>query len=258
MELNFLLAVIVVAYACTLFLTFSYDIERLQVLNFVTAHKDDVNSVAWDNKNTSHIVYTGGDDCNIFVWDRRIIGKGQKPAGVLIGHQEGITHVSSQGDSLHLISNGKDQFLKYWDIRKRHPISKMKSMPPLCRQPGFDYRSQNYNYANCPKHPCDCSARDFKGHTVLRTLIRCDFSPLETTGQRYIYTGSSSGAVFIYDLLGDGKPSKILLTDVDNSDEEDWDRPIRDVSWHPKYPLIVAPSFNRNIYGWKYKEKTFL
>jgi DDB1- and CUL4-associated factor 11 len=41
----------------------------------------------------------------------------------------------------------------------------------------------------------------FSGHSVLSTLIRCQFSPIETTGQRYIYTGSSDGRIHIYDLL---------------------------------------------------------
>ena len=47
----------------------------------------------------------------------------------------------------------------------------------------------------------DDSVFTFKGHSVYQTLIRCQFSPLETTGQRYIYTGSSDGRVFIYDLV---------------------------------------------------------
>ena len=41
----------------------------------------------------------------------------------------------------------------------------------------------------------------FKGHQVYSTLIRCQFSPLETTGQRYVYTGSSDGKIHIYDLV---------------------------------------------------------
>lgn len=29
----------------------------------------------------------------------------------------------------------------------------------------------------------------FRGHQVLKTLIRCHFSPRESTGQSYIYSG---------------------------------------------------------------------
>lgn len=33
----------------------------------------------------------------------------------------------------------------------------------------------------------------YRGHRVRKSLLRAKFSPLETTGQRYIYTGSSTG-----------------------------------------------------------------
>lgn len=231
----------------------SYDIEALQVLNFVAAHKDDVNTVAWDNRDISHIVYTGSDDCYIFVWDRRTLGKSKKPEGVLVGHQEGITNISSQGDSVHLISNGKDQVLKYWDIRKKLPIAQLKSMPPLKRQKDFDYRHMHYK-KNSRRHPLDESIADFKGHSVLQTLIRCDFSPLETTGQKYIYTGSASGSVFIYDVASQKKVSELELYAEDEPGlYEETGKPIRDVSWHPKYPLIAATAFDGSIYLWDYK-----
>lgn len=52
------------------------------------------------------------------VWDRRcFVSKGQ-PAGILMGHLEGITSIDSRGDGRYLISNGKDQTTKLWDIRK--------------------------------------------------------------------------------------------------------------------------------------------
>lgn len=52
------------------------------------------------------------------MWDRRcFIAKG-KPAGVLVGHLEGITFLDTRGDGRYFISNGKDQAIKLWDIRK--------------------------------------------------------------------------------------------------------------------------------------------
>lgn len=33
----------------------------------------------------------------------------------------------------------------------------------------------------------------YRGHRVKKTLIRAKFSPQETTGQRYIYTGCGTG-----------------------------------------------------------------
>jgi DDB1- and CUL4-associated factor 11 len=46
-------------------------------------------------------------------------------------------------------------------------------------------------------HPDDCSVMSYRGHTVLRTLIRCHFSPAETTGSQYIYSGSADGVVHV-------------------------------------------------------------
>jgi hypothetical protein len=45
-------------------------------------------------------------------------------------------------------------------------------------------------------HPQDASLRTYRGHQVFQTLIRSYFSPMHTTGQRYIYSGSSDGSVF--------------------------------------------------------------
>ena len=48
------------------------------------------------------------------------------------------------------------------------------------------------------KHPHDCSIQTLRGHTVSTTLIRAHWSPMHTTGQRFVYTGSSDGHVYIY------------------------------------------------------------
>lgn len=55
------------------------------------------------------------------VWDRRVLkrdGKKGSPVGVLVGHVEGLTHIDSRGDGRYLITNGKDQCIKLWDMRK--------------------------------------------------------------------------------------------------------------------------------------------
>lgn len=46
------------------------------------------------------------------------------------------------------------------------------------------------------KSPYDKSIMTYYGHHKLfKTLIRCDFSPAFSTGQKYIYTGSTDGTV---------------------------------------------------------------
>lgn len=39
----------------------------------------------------------------------------------------------------------------------------------------------------------DTSVMTYRGHRVKKSLIRAKFSPSETTGQRYIYTGCGTG-----------------------------------------------------------------
>ena len=46
-------------------------------------------------------------------------------------------------------------------------------------------------------HPKDCSVMTYRGHAVLRTLIRCYFSPTETTGGQYLYSGSYDGKIHV-------------------------------------------------------------
>lgn len=54
-----------------------------------------------------------------------------------------------------------------------------------------------YPGSRVQKHPNDCSVMTYRGHKVLKTLIRCGFSPAESTGQRYVYSGSEDGKAHV-------------------------------------------------------------
>lgn len=63
-------------------------------------------------------------------------------------------------------------------------------------------RSHENRYGHYPKpkylaHPRDCSVMTYRGHQVLRTLIRCQFSPIETTGGQYLFSGSTDGKIHV-------------------------------------------------------------
>ena len=51
------------------------------------------------------------------VWDRRTLGRNPKPAGLFVGHTDGMTHLDPKGDGRYLISNCKDHTVKLWDLR---------------------------------------------------------------------------------------------------------------------------------------------
>lgn len=239
-----------------------YDMMQNTVTTVVQeAHDDEINSVCWANRESSNLLFTGSDDCFVKVWDRRALGKNNTPSGVFIGHQEGVTNVASKGDGLYLASNGKDQLLKVWDIRKMNDFETFaKKLKPLRRATNFDYRGQSYPLKNSQtKHSQDRSVFTFKGHGVLSTLIRCQFSPIETTGQRYVYTGSSDGKIHIYDLLtGDTAMTLPQYGPASRRDCNDYyyrnmgrsGCPARDVSWHPHYPVLASTSFDQTVKIW--------
>lgn len=130
--------------------------------------------------------------------DRRSLGASQKPAGVLVGHTEGITNVSAKGDGRYIISNGKDQALRLWDLRAMRGSADFDTFAGQ----RYGIRNYDYRYGYYPKpryaaHPRDCSVMTYRGHAVLKTLIRCHFSPAETTGAQYLYSGSADGRIHV-------------------------------------------------------------
>lgn len=58
----------------------------------------------------------------------------------------------------------------------------------------MDYPLRNLDV----RHPQDCSVQTLRGHFVTTTLIRAYWSPLHTTGQRFVYSASADGCVYIY------------------------------------------------------------
>lgn len=62
-----------------------------------------------------------------------------------------------------------------------------------------DYRMGAYPGRNVNvRHPNDASIQTLRGHSVMGTLIRAYWSPMHTTGQRFVYTGSADGRVHIF------------------------------------------------------------
>jgi len=243
---------------------FVYDLQGMRRTVRIVAHDDDVNSCCWADSSSGNVLISASDDTFLKVWDRRSLGVHTKPAGALVGHTEGITYVSPKGDGRYVVSNGKDQTMRLWDLRKMTSHSDWENLAPRHYGLGrnWDYRQGVYRTPRYDAHPNNCSVMAYRGHQVLRTLIRCHFSPEETTGGSYLYTGSSDGRIHIYSLDGQIVQvidrSKSLPISFDPSELEPnmedragprprrhygiFHRPgvVRDVSWHSREPVLMS------------------
>ncbi len=165
-----------------------------------------------------------------------------RPCGVFIGHCEGLTHVSTKNDGRFLISQGKDQCIKLWDVRKTASASTCNDigMPPKDRR--WDYRYEQYpGPSAAARRYRDDAVMTYSGaHETLQTLIRSYFSPMHSTGQKYIYTGSSTGSCTVYDVL----TGKVVASLTGHQ------AATRDVSWHPLGPFLTTVSWDHRVILW--------
>ncbi|SPO03780.1 related to WD repeat protein [Cephalotrichum gorgonifer] len=234
-----------------------YDIETRQTLHWIKGHNDDVNAVCFADKSSPHILYSGSDDSMIKVWDRRSMGD-RREAGAFVGHTEGITYIDSKDDGRYILSNGKDQSMKLWDLRMAMSTDKFRRLN-IRRATTFDYRWQEYNESYWHEDPNDNSVVTFRSHKVLRTLIRCHFSPPGSSDSRYVYSGSHDGKVYIWNLdatlAGTIDVTQTTFASLSRTQHAPfsggggrppppWQTLVRDASWHPTAPVIVASAWN--------------
>ncbi|KAF4771361.1 hypothetical protein HAV15_004462 [Penicillium sp. str.  len=200
--------------------------------------------LCYGDTSSPHILYSGSDDTTIRVWDRRSMGDGREA-----------------GDGRYVLSNSKDQTMKLWDLRKMMTSADIENIDPVEYTTGFDYRFEQYpdQYRRNAKN--DCSVVTYRGHRVLKTLIRCHFSPPGSTNSRYVYSGSEDGKVYVYNLdatlagtidVGQAtlnsrpRDPDAYATAYEMSGEMLWRTCVRDASWHPSAPVLAATSWN----GW--------
>lgn len=224
-----------------------YDRESNSRTLKIAAHDDDVNAVAFAD-DSSHILFSGGDDGLCRVWDRRTLKESSpEPVGTFAGHLDGITYIDSKGDARFLISNSKDQTIKLWDVRKFSPSVGVEATKKAVATQNWDYRWEQVPRSVTKKRRIegDSSVMTYRGHSVLHTLIRCHFSPEYTTGQRYIYTGCATGALVIFDLLTGKVVSRL----------KGHNQCTRDVSWHPYKNIIMTSSWDGTVKKWDYQHQ---
>lgn len=227
-----------------------FDLETEIIKTSVICHKDDVNGVCYLDKNDGNIFISASDDGTSKLWDTRIL-KNNEPAGIFYGHVSGLTCVSSKEDNRYFVTNSKDQSIKIWDIRK---FSTQKKNHPYLN---YDYRCEVLTPTHIQEikeyqKKLDDSVMTFWGHQVHMTLIRCHFSPLYGTGQRYVYSGSYDGRIYIYDTVSG---ENVVTLELPKEDDDVFHCPVvRDCSWHPYSQSLVNTSFLGGVYRWEYRD----
>lgn len=158
----------------------------------IEAHADDVNSCTWADTSSGNVLVSASDDTFLKVWyviysfwaischvqiiirDRRSLGVSQKPSGVLMGHTEGITYVSAKGDGRYVISNGKDQKLRLWDLRKMRSNEDLEAAENNYYGTNYDYRLVFVVF------PCDNHVENF-GNAATRIIRNRDIPRIRKT-----------------------------------------------------------------------------
>ncbi|CAI2383994.1 unnamed protein product [Moneuplotes crassus] len=227
------------------------DLEENKVItNVANGHWEEVNSVMTKPFGLSeNTIVTGGDDALVNIYDKRTIGskEGNKACGKFFGHNAGITSVDITESGNYIASNGKDQLIKLWDIRKALPqdiYTKTKR-----KYIDFDYRNTSFNKSKRFVHEADNSVYTFKGHTTHYTQIRCKFSPSSWTNERFIASGSFCGCTIIYDTytgekLGALAPASKSIAKIP--------------TWHPLERKLMSTSENKFFIYEHDPEKTTL
>jgi WD40 repeat protein len=214
-------------------------LETGRVADSWVCHGDDINSICYlaGKGEASDVICTGSDDGLLQLSDRR---QPRRVCGVLPGHRAGVTSVHARGDGAHLCSNGKDQAIKVWDVRRSLTRADWEQKPASERNASaatFDYRwelppPEVFERA----HPLDTSVLTLRGSVVQRTLIRAKWSPIDVDGGRHIAAGSADGACCVWDLHSStAAPCAVLPVRASL---------VRELAWHPAEAALVTGSYD--------------
>lgn len=229
---------------------YTYCLERGRAYSRIRAHITDVNAITFA-QGTSSVLYTGGNEGVIKVWDKRLMYEANpQPVGVLIGHLRGVTFIDTHSNGHNLITNARDGCIKLWDVRQLAPSLYMNIIQRNLLQ-NIDKKRREIYMMSGPRTEIDHGRRitgetsimNYVGHKMEFSRIRCRFSPAATTGQRFIYSGSGDGRFLVYDSLT-GKITR---------DVQYHTSCVPDVCGHPFKNELITSGRDGKTFLWTYR-----
>ncbi|XP_011015522.1 PREDICTED: LEC14B homolog [Populus euphratica] len=160
----------------------------------------------------------------------------------VLAHKSDVNTVCFADEAGHLLYSGSDDNLcKVWD--RRCFISKGKAARVLMGHlEGITFIDSRRDGLYFISNGKDQTTKLWD----IRKMLRLGFTNLMitccSTGQKYIYTGSSDCSVYIYDLV-----SGALVATLDHHEGL-----VRDCNWHPFYPMIVSSSWDCVLARWEF------
>lgn len=228
-------------YTCSTDKTLSiWDVQLSNRVRKLKGHQGFVNSVQGARRGVQTLV-SGSDDSTIKVWDGR-----KRYAIHTLDNSFQVTAVCFNDTAEYVISGGIDNDVKVWDLRKNEILYTLKghtdTITGLSLSPDGSYILSNAMdntlriwdiRAYAPSERC---VKIFTGHqhNFEKNLLRCAWSP---DGTR-ISAGSSDRFVHVWDTT-----SRRILYKLPGHNGS-----VNDVDFHPKEPVILSGSSDKNLY----------
>ena len=210
---------------------FTHDLASSNRIEFKAQDHYIISSTCYENVTEGTLLCSAGGQV-LRVWDRRLLSSSSsKPSLEFKGHHTYLCGLSARGDGRHLISMSDDATVRLWDMRR-----------PSSQTSQHDVSIMTYG----EKHPDNSRVVcDLCGVYASLTTGLCGFSPLHTTGQRFIYAEYGVGSCAIYDLLT-GEVEREFMCGKGTRCH----KTVRDISWHPYIDNLVAVSGD-SVYLWE-------
>lgn len=217
-----------------------WDTMTGQRIKRMKGHTSFVNSID-SARNGKPLVVSGGDDCQVKVWDRRR----RQPLSSLNSTYQ-VTAVSFNQDASQVVSAGIDNNIKIWDLRKNAVVTEISghndTVTGMSLSPDGNHVLTNAMdntlriwdvRSFCTGERC---TKMFTGHThnFEKNLLHCAWSP----DGAMVAAGSSDRNVYVWD-SDRGKLMYKLPGHLGS---------VNDVDFHAIEPIILSVGSDKQIY----------